>query len=543
MKSKSFDIAAFNRDVFHKRNVLGFLLSFSLRLMEARQACLLYGTDGSGSFFLPPGQWDRGMIDKYRVRGGMNPLARLFGRFYIRMTGQSPVFLYRMNEMGERINKDGVIAYTLRNHQVFYDKGVKVLLIDDLNESKENPLSQFKQVSLVSYDGNAFKTRNNIRADTRIANRFNAENFIAAYIPDYGTIVLNTIGGDGLINFEGRFLYENCLKLRLDMLISCIENASLAHLGRVRGKAGAMMIRRKERGLRQSLARLREKERMLQKRERYLWAVGAVTPSQINMPAVSVYDGVYGFMDMVGSVRISRKLPPKDYFYLLNCCHEVAAENAIRFGCRVDNIIGDAVFFQNVSVLDPEGGYKPGPVERLMLMTLLLASVLSQIQQLVRGNHPYDRERKVYDLIKSHRVDIGFRAGMNQGRAQVGALGSRKGKVVAAIGEAVDLASRLESSGRTHFIHTPAPLLNLLREAWVSKETRRIYEIAGAQSCEPVWKTRLGFYFFDFYKTFFNIRGEVSRDLQNAGYKEFFMSHTCLIRCLPDSDPDFCPGI
>jgi len=87
-------------------------------------------------------------------------------------------------------------------------------------------------------------------------------------------------------------------------------------------------------------------------------------------------------------------------------------------------------------------------------------------------------------------VDIGFRAGMNQGRAQVGALGSRKRKIVTAIGEAVDLASRLESSGRTHFIHTPAPLLKLLREAWVSKETRRIYDIAGAQSCEPVWNPR-----------------------------------------------------
>ena len=47
----------------------------------------------------------------------------------------------------------------------------------------------------------------------------------------------------------------------------------------------------------------------------------------------------------------------------------------------------------------------------------------------------------------------------------------------------------------------------------------------------------------DFYKAFFNIKGEVTRDMNRAGYKEFSSSHTCLIRCLPDSDPDFCPGI
>lgn len=543
MSQKLPDIASFNRVVFHKRNVMGYLLSFSRKLMNARQACVLYGTDSSGSYFMPPGRWDRGKIDKFAVRGKIGFIHKFIGRFYIQLTGQSPVYLYRTDEMGNRVEKDGVIAYTLRNHQEFYDKGVKIVLMDDLGAAGDHDLSQFRKVSLVSYDGKVFSSLNTISTDTRIANRFKAQNFVAAYIPDYGAIVFNTVSGENIISSTGCFIYDEPLKLKLDLLISCIENASLAYLGQVRGKAGTQLIWRKERGLRQSIAKIQEKERMLEEQEKHLWSVGAVTPDQLNMPAVSVHDGVYGFIDMAGSVGVSSKLPSKDYFYLLNCCHEIAAENAGRFGCRVDNIIGDAVFFQNVAVLDPENAYRPDPVERLMLMTLLLASVLVEIQKLVRGCHFFDRERRVYNLVKKYRIDVEFRAGMNMGKAQVGALGSRKRKIVTAIGEAVDLASRLESSGRINHIHTRAKLMTLLKEAWVTKEMRSAWNIALAQSEAGLWKTGRGFYFFDFYKAFFNIKGEVSLDVKNAGYKEFSTEHTCLIRCLTDSNSDFCPGI
>jgi len=246
MNQKLPDIALFNRAVFHKRNVLGFLLSFSRKLMKARQVGLIYGTDGSGSYFLPPGQWDRGKIDKFTVRGMMGVVHKFFGRFYVELTGQSPVYLYRTDEMGNRIEKDGVIAYTLRNHQEFYDKGIKILLIDDLESSRgqSQSQSQFRTLSLVSYDGREFNTGKNIRSDIRLAGRFRAKNIIAAYIPDYGAIVFNTVSGDDFIDSEGYFIYKDALKFKLNLLISCIESASLAHLGRVRGKAGTRIHHR-----------------------------------------------------------------------------------------------------------------------------------------------------------------------------------------------------------------------------------------------------------------------------------------------------------
>ncbi|MDD9304999.1 MAG: adenylate/guanylate cyclase domain-containing protein [Desulfobacter sp.] len=326
-------------------------------------------------------------------------------------------------------------------------------------------------------------------------------------------------------------------------MTASIEKASLAHLGRVRGKSSARMIWRKERGLRKTAVRLKEKAALLKEQETYLLAVGGVTSDQLNMAPVSVHDGVYGFMDMVGSVKLSRQLAPKDYFFILNACHEIAAENAGRFTCRVDNIIGDAVFFQNVSVFDPYLEKIPGPVERLMLMTLLLASVLSEIHQLFKGGHPIDRERRVYSLVKGLGRDLGFRAGMNQGRAMVGPLGSKKRKIVTAVGEAVDLASRLESSGSLDHIHTTAYLAGLLQEAWISTETRTLYDLAWTRTGLESWAQKSGFYFFDFFRALFKINGPMVLEINESSYKEFSMSNTRLIRCLSDGGPSICSGI
>ena len=538
------DIGEFNNAIFHKRNSLAYLLSFSMELMQADQAGLLYGTDGTGDCFLPPGQWDRGVIDQFSVRGMLRPLTRVFGRYYVRLTRLSPVHLFRTDPMGQRIEKDGVIAYTLRNHQEFYDSGVKILMIDAFSrQTMDSGVSQFAKVPVMSYDGVEFRPQKDICADTRIVKRFRSQNFMAAYIPDYGAIVLSTVRDDTLVHGDGTFEYGEGLKSRLNMLISCIETASLAFLGRVRGKSAAQMIWRKEKGFRRTLARLQKKESMLKVQEKQLWALGAVTPDQLNMPPKAVRNGVFAFMDMKGSVGLSKRLPPHGYFHILSCCHEIAAENAARFGCRLDNFIGDGVFFQNLSVFDLPGAYVPDISERLMLMTLLLASVLTEVQMLTSGRHRVDPQGKVYDLVKTHRIQIGFRAGMSRGRAQVGPLGSSQRKIITAIGEAVNLASRLESAGRANHIHITESMAEQLQDVQVSRETRTVYALSMRQ---PYGKERTdgtGFGFLDFYRSHFGITGEAMVEADEAGYKEFVGVRTRLLRCLPDSGPSVCPGI
>jgi class 3 adenylate cyclase len=262
------------------------------------------------------------------------------------------------------------------------------------------------------------------------------------------------------------------------------------------------------------------------------------------MEPVSVHNGVYAFIDMVGSTGISKRLSPRDYVNLLDYCHEIAAENAGRFGCRMGNIVGDGVVFQNVFVFDPrEDGYHPSPQERLMLMTLMLSSVINGIHQLAGGCHAVDREKQVHNLIKSHRIQLGFRAGMSQGRAIVGPVGSQKRKIITAIGETVDLASRLESCGAPNHIHTTKELTAQLQEARISQDTMWIYKAAKKIEGIRQWNHRKGFSFLDFYKTVFRIAVDPVFEKETSQYKEFSASDTRLIRCLPETGSTTCAGI
>ena len=510
--------------------------------MQARQAGLVYGTDASLSHFLPPGIWDRGVMDKFSGKDAYGLFLQLFGKYLVRIKGNSPVHLYRTDEVGNRVEKEGITAYTLRNHQGFYDRGIKILLTDNQNRGDHGNKEKYRQVPVVTYDGMSFNTRRDLLADTGIVSQFKSKNFISAYIPDYGAVVFNTIEGELVKKDTGAFIYDERLKARLDILIAAIEKASLAYLGQVKGKAAAKMIWRKETGLRRSAAKLKEKERLLDEQEKQLLAVGAVTPEQLNMAPVSVHNGVYAFIDMVGSVGVSKRLSPRDYVGLLDCCHEIAAENASRFGCRMGNIIGDGVVFQNVFVFDPWEGYHPSPQERLMLMTLMLASVINDVHQLARGCHPIDREKQVHHLVNSKRIQLGFRAGMSQGRALVGPLGSQKRKIITAIGEIVDLASRLESCGEPNHIHTTKALAAQLQEAWITKDTMWIYKTAKKLEGIQQWNHKKGFSFFDFYKTVFHISKDPVSEKGDSRYKEFSMSDTRLIRCLPETERVTCAG-
>lgn len=537
MRNDSPDIGRFEHRIFHKKNVLAYLLSFARKLMEARQAGLIFGTDASRSHFLPPHRWDRGVMDKFIGRGVEGIFLKAFGRYMVRLKKMSPIHLYRINELGERVDKDGVLAYTLRHHQSFYNKGIKILLINTQAGKSIGPgASHFNKASVVTYDGVSFNPLKDILTDTEIVCQFKSKNFVAAYIPDYGAIALNTILDRHLIQSNGTFLYGDQLRQRLDILICAIKTASLAYLASAKGRSAAKMIWRKERRLRHTADRLKEKQGLLDEQKKYLMAVGAVTAEQLAMEPVSIHDGVYAFMDMVGSVKVSKSMNPRDYFRVLNACHEVAADNSARFGCRVDNIIGDAVFFENVSVFD--GKYSPSAAERLMLMTCLLASVFNEINQLKKGHHPMDRDLRVSSLVKTHGVDIAFRGGMTYGKALIGPLGSKKRKILTAIGETVDNASRLECSGRGNHIHTTREIVDILENAWISKDTRLIHRITEPTPSQPSQS------FLEFYKTRFKLGHDFAVESGRADYKEFSMAHTCLIPCLPNHGAgSTCSGI
>ncbi|MBU2631422.1 MAG: adenylate/guanylate cyclase domain-containing protein [Proteobacteria bacterium] len=537
MKLELPDIDKFERIVFKKKNALNLLLSFSMKLMQARQVGLLLGTDKTYLKFLPPDRWDRGVMHKFNGKGTAGFVLKCFGTWIVKYKGLSPVRLYKDTQFGEKKESDGIISFVLRKHKEFYGKGIKILIIDNIRDAINDEKENYSHVSIFSYNGDRFESLPDLKINNAIVKQFKAKNFVSAYIPDYGAIVFNTISEDLLLKKDEEFTYGLQLKKRLNMLISAIEMASLAYIGLAKGRQAAHIIWRKEKSLRKTAVQLKNKEIELNAQKEYLRAVGAVNERQLNMEAVNITDGVYAFMDMVGSATIRKKLSPQDYFFILNLCHQIAANNANRYCCRVDNFIGDSVFLQNASPFDnKKKDFSMGSHERIMLMVFALASIFNEIQLLMQGQHNMDKAGRIKELIDKAQTNISFRAGLEIGSAMIGPLGSKKRKIVTAIGKAVNNASRLESTGVKEEIHVSDTVMTLLKDAYITRDTKIIWEIVLKANADKNNEISRGMLFFDGYKTIFGISENVIKERKDVSYKEFSKKISYLIRCLPDTN-------
>ncbi|MBC2705567.1 adenylate/guanylate cyclase domain-containing protein [Desulfobacula sp.] len=530
------DIDKFERIVFKKKNTLDLLLSFSLKLMQARQVGLLLGTNKTYFKFLPPDKWDRGVMHKFNGKGFSGLILKYFGTLIVKHKGLSPVRLYKDTQFGEKKESDGVISFVLRKHKDFYEKGIKILVIDNICDAVNDDES-YSKVPIFSYNGDMFKVLPDLKINNAIAKQFKAKNFVSAYIPDYGAIVFNSINENLLQKTGEKFIHELELKKRLNILISAIEMASLAYIGSAKGRQAAHIIWRKEKSLRNTALQLKNKGVELNAQKEYLRAVGAVNEKQLTMEAVNITDGVYAFMDMVGSATIRNKFNPRDYFFILNLCHQIAANNANRYSCRIDNFIGDSVFIQNVSPFDDEKNYfSTGAHERIMLMVFTLASIFNEIHLLKTGQHDMDTAGRVKELIDKTQTNINFRAGMEIGTALIGPLGSRKRRIVTAIGKAVDDASRLESSGILEGIHISETIMAILKDTCITRDTGTIWQIICETNGMKGLNNSDSLSFFDCYKKVFGFGKNVITQRTNVSYKEFSKDITYWIKCIPDSD-------
>jgi class 3 adenylate cyclase len=396
-------------------------------------------------------------------------------------------------------------------------------------------IEEQSKVSVLSFDGNNFQPLPDLKVNNSIVRQFKSKNFVSAYIPDYGAIVFNTIREDLLCKTDEIFINEKELKQRLNLLISAIEMASLANIGRAKGKQAAHIIWRKEKRLRKTALQLKDKAIELNAQKKYLRAVGAVNEAQLNMEAVNITDGVYAFMDMVGSANIRKYFQPRDYFYILNLCHQIAANNAYLYSCRVDNFMGDCVFLQNASPFDEAKNYlSMGIHERIMLMVFIIASTFNEIRMLQKGQHAMDKEGRVKAMVKKAQIEISFRAGLEIGTAMIGPLGSDKRKIVTAIGKAVNNASRMESSGEKEKIHTTQKVMAILKDASITRDTTNIWQIIRKNKELKELTVAGSLDFFDCYKTRFKLGKDMICEKNNVAYKEFSQDITYWIQCIPD---------
>jgi class 3 adenylate cyclase len=536
------DIHRFERLAFRKKNVLGLLLRFSRRLLKARLAGVVYGTDHTNEKFLSPYKWDRGVVHQLDGTGMPGLLFKWFGPVVIRWIKLSPIRLFTTDSRGRQVNTEGVIAQVMRKHGEYYASGIKILFIDHIPQKEMRAAPPGGSLAVTAYDGRRFEVLPDIKVNMDIIHWFTPDNFVSVYIPDYGAIVFNTVD-PGLFEKNGEEQgYSQQLKTRLDLLISAIETASLAHLGQAKGRRAAKIIWRKEKNLRETFLELNEKAAKLDELTKHLQAVGAVTAEQLNMTPVIEPNGVYAFMDMVGSSTIRNYLTPREFLQVLNLCHEIIAVTAEAFACRVDNFLGDAVFLENMEIFDVPDRKKPsGLPERLMIMTMAMASVFKQIHELKQGRHPMDRENRVQALVKKHDINIDFRAGMAFGATLVGPLGSFDRRIVTAIGKPVNIASRLESTGKRNCIHVEKKLLEILENSVISEDTPFLWHVVvPGKDMSPA----SGIGFFSFFRDYFHLGPNIIQKMEPVSYKEFSNDTTYLINCDPVVDRlDVCAGI
>ncbi|MDH5638089.1 MAG: adenylate/guanylate cyclase domain-containing protein, partial [Nitrospinota bacterium] len=130
------------------------------------------------------------------------------------------------------------------------------------------------------------------------------------------------------------------------------------------------------------------------------------------------------FSDLEGFTTISEKLDPKDLFSMMNGFTTMMADTITEFDGAVDKYIGDAVMAFWNAPLDQEGHQAMACLAALKCRQRLL--VMRQ-KLLAMGMPPID-----------------MRTGLNTGDCMVGNMGSAERFNYSALGDPVNLASRLE---------------------------------------------------------------------------------------------------
>ena len=232
-------------------------------LLSAEQVGILYGTNHSKARFLPISDWDRGVMDVFDGRGMRGKLLKFFGNQIVTLKKLSPVYFYKQDQKsGEWQDSDGVISYMLRTCADYYKKGISILFSPDISGNIYKIDEQYAQIPFYSYNGKIISEPEiNIRVDLKIIKHFHAKNYVSIYIPDYGILVVNTADQDLMDRVESKFVREEELKSKFDILIELVEIASLASLGRLKGKKGALLLWKKEKQLRRTSLELVENER------------------------------------------------------------------------------------------------------------------------------------------------------------------------------------------------------------------------------------------------------------------------------------------
>jgi adenylate cyclase len=134
------------------------------------------------------------------------------------------------------------------------------------------------------------------------------------------------------------------------------------------------------------------------------------------------------FCDLAGFTDLSEQVTPEQLLEMVNGYLEESSDCLMAHGAYIDKYIGDAI----MAVF---GTPKPLPNHALAACKAALA-----VQRLLAARNE--------QLARTHGRTLGLRIGINTGAMIVGNLGSERKKNYTVIGDAVNLASRLEGANK-----------------------------------------------------------------------------------------------
>jgi adenylate cyclase len=130
------------------------------------------------------------------------------------------------------------------------------------------------------------------------------------------------------------------------------------------------------------------------------------------------------FADIRGFTRLAEVLPPEKLVAAINGCFEVLDERIERYGGEIDKFLGDAV----MATFGAPLAHDDDP-RRAVLAALDMQSALSRLNARLR---------------RQIGCELEMRIGINTGVVLAGPIGSRRKRAFTVMGDAVNIAARLE---------------------------------------------------------------------------------------------------
>jgi adenylate cyclase len=130
------------------------------------------------------------------------------------------------------------------------------------------------------------------------------------------------------------------------------------------------------------------------------------------------------FADIRGFTRLAELLPPEKLVGAINGCFEVLDEGIAHYGGEIDKFLGDAI----MATFGESNAHDDDP-RRAVLAALEMQSALSLLNARLR---------------KQIGCELDMRIGINTGVVLAGPIGSRRKRSFTVMGDAVNIAARLE---------------------------------------------------------------------------------------------------